>query len=272
ITVTQSLGFLTDNKTVKIHSVKVMAPYTVTANGKDKVIIQAQITDKHNNPVSKGVTVGWISDLGKLAAPLSMTNKQGIAEITLSSTQAGKAKVTAVLNNQQSVNADHIVTFTEGDISASLSTVAIFPDTIVAGANKATVTITLKDKEGNLLPNLANKITLTPQTNLQTTITPFKEKQKGIYQAQVSALKTGKTSLSAHVAPLAIKQSVSLTVLPNNTTAKVKNFTISNMQPHAGESITYKAYLVDNHDNPVGIGVPVAWSTNEGSQLETPLT
>lgn len=44
------------------------------------------------------------------------------------------------------------------------------------------------------------------------------------------------------------------------------------MQPHAGESITYKAYLVDNHDNPVGIGVPVAWSTNEGSQLETPLT
>ncbi len=272
ITVTQSLGFLTDNKTVKIHSVKVMAPYTVTANGKDKVIIQAQITDKHNNPVSKGVTVGWISDLGELAAPLSMTNKQGIAEITLSSTQAGKAKVTAVLNNQQSVNADHIVTFTEGDISASLSTVAIFPDTIVAGANKATVTITLKDKEGNLLPNLANKITLTPQANLQTTITPFKEKQKGIYQAQVSALKTGKTSLSAHVAPLAIKQSVSLTVLPNNTTAKVKNFTISNMQPHAGESITYKAYLVDNHDNPVGMGVPVAWSTNEGSQLETPLT
>ncbi|MEX5485622.1 Ig-like domain-containing protein [Proteus mirabilis] len=126
ITATQSLGFLTDNKTVKIHSVKVMAPYTVTANGKDKVIIQAQITDKHNNPVSKGVTVGWISDLGELAAPLSMTNKQGIAEITLSSTQAGKAKVTAVLNNQQSVNADHIVTFTEGDISASLSTVAIF--------------------------------------------------------------------------------------------------------------------------------------------------
>ena len=41
ITVTQSLGFLTDNKTVKIHSVKVMAPYTVTANGKDKVIIQS---------------------------------------------------------------------------------------------------------------------------------------------------------------------------------------------------------------------------------------
>ena len=49
---------------------------------KTKSLFKAQITDKHNNPVSKGVTVGWISDLGKLAAPLSMTNKQGIAEIT----------------------------------------------------------------------------------------------------------------------------------------------------------------------------------------------
>ncbi|WP_183141022.1 Ig-like domain-containing protein, partial [Pseudomonas aeruginosa] len=154
----------------------------------------------------------------------------------------------------------------------SLSTFAVFPDVIVAETGRANVTLTLKDDEGNPLSGFDNKIALTPSPSLQSTITPFKEGQKGVYHAQISALKTGMMSLSARVDNVDIKQTATLTVIPNSPSAKVKNFTISDTRPHAGDTITYKAYLIDNHDNPVGKGVPVTWTTNEGSQLEKPLT
>lgn len=272
ITATQPLGFLADQQTANIQSVTVIPPYNVAANGADNVTIRAQVTDKQGNTNIKDVTVGWITNLGTLSAPLSKTNDKGIAEITLSSRQSGNAQVTAMLDSQNAIDADHTITFNEGTISANLSTLTIFPDTIAVETGKATVTLTLKDKEGNLLSGLADKITLTPSLSLQSTISAFKEGQKGVYQAQISALKVGKMTLSAQVDSVDIKQQVSLTIIPNSPTAKVKDFTISDMRPHAGDTITYQAHIVDNHDNPVGVGVPVTWTTNEGSKLEKPLT
>ncbi|OAT25897.1 Ig-like domain-containing protein [Proteus myxofaciens] len=272
ITSTQPLGFLADKQTATIQSVTVISPYSVTANGNDKVTIKAQIADKQGNTNIRDVTVGWITDLGKLSAPLSKTNSNGIAEITVSSRQAGLAHITAMLDSHTAVDADHVITFVEGNISASLSTLAIFPNVIVAETGRANVTLTLKDDEGNPLSGFNNKITLTATPSLQNTITSFKEGQKGVYHAQISALKTGTMSLSARVDNVDIKQTTSLTVIPNSPSAKVKNFTISDTHPHAGDTITYTAYLIDNHDNPVGKGVPVTWSTNEGSQLQKPLT
>lgn len=269
---TQPLGFIADKQNAMINAVNVIAPFDVTANGTDKVIIRAKIVDKQGNSSMEGVAVGWLTSLGKLSLPISKTDKNGIAEITLSSTQAGIAQVTAMLDSQQSLDADHPINFNTDVISADKSQLSLIPNTIISETGQSQITLTLKDKYDNLLTGLKKKISINYSTDLTATTTAFNEISTGVYQAQISALKAGQTTISAKVNSVTLTQTATLTVLPNNQTAKVDRFVISDTQPHAGDTIIYSAYISDKHDNPVNSGVSVTWVTNKDSLLAKPLT
>lgn len=269
---THPLGFIADKQNVIINAVNVIAPFDVTANGADNVVIRAKIIDKQGNSNIEGVAVGWLTSLGKLSLPISKTDKNGIAEITLSSTQAGIAQVTAMLDSQQSLDADHPINFNTDVISADKSQLSLIPNTIISETGQSQITLTLKDKYDHLLTGLESKISVNYSTDLTTTTTAFNEISTGVYQAQVSALKAGQTTIRAKVNSVTLTQSVRLTVLPNSQTAKVDRFVISNTQPHAGDSITYHAYISDKNDNPVNSGVSVTWTTDKDSLLAKPLT
>ncbi|MCT8230982.1 Ig-like domain-containing protein [Proteus terrae] len=269
---TQPLGFIADKQNAMINAVNVIAPFDVTANGTDKVIIRAKIVDKQGNPSMEGIAVGWLTSLGKLSLPISKTDKNGIAEITLSSTQAGAAQVTAMLDSQQSLDADHLINFNTDVVSADKSQLSLIPNTIISEIGRSQITLTLKDKYDNLLTGLENQINVNYTADLTTTTTAFNEISTGVYQAQVSALKAGQTTISTKINSVALKQTAQLTVLPNNQTAKVDKFVISNTQPHAGDTITYHAYISDKNDNPVNSGVSVTWTTDKESLLAKPLT
>ncbi|ODQ06206.1 Ig-like domain-containing protein [Shigella sp. FC1655] len=269
---THPLGFIADKQNVRINAVNVIAPFDVTANGTDSVVIRAEIVDKQGNSNVKGVDVGWLTSLGKLSLPISKTDKNGIAEITLSSTQAGTAQVTAMLDSQQSLDADHPINFNTDVISADKSQLSLTPSTIISEIGHSRITLTLKDKYANLLTGLEKKISVSYGTDLTATTTAFNEISTGVYQAQVSALKAGQTTISAKVNSVTLTQTATLTVLPNNQTAKVDRFVISNSHPHAGDTISYSAYISDKHDNPVNSGVDVTWITDKDSLLAKPLT
>lgn len=269
---TQPLGFIADKQNAMINAVNVVAPFDVTANGTDNVVIRAKIVDKQGNPSMEGIAVGWLTSLGQLSQPISKTNKNGIAEITLRSTHAGVAQVTAMLDSQQSLDADHVINFHTDVISADKSQLSVIPNTIISEVGKSQITLTLKDKNENLLTGLASKIQINYSTDLTVTTTAFNEISTGVYQAQVSALKAGQTTISAKVDSVTLTQTALLTVLPNSQTAKVDKFVISNTQPHAGDTITYHAYISDKNDNPVNSGVSVTWTTDKDSLLAKPLT
>lgn len=272
VKLTQPLGFIADKQNAMINAVNVIAPFDVTANGTDKVIIRAKVVDKQGNPSMEGIAVGWLTSLGKLSLPISKTDKNGIAEITLSSTQAGVAQVTAMLDSQQSLDADHLINFNTDVISADKSQLSLIPNTIISETDRSQITLTLKDKYDNLLTGLKDKISVNYSTDLTATTTAFNEISTGVYQAQVSALKAGQTTISTKINSVTLKQTALLTVLPNNQTAKVDKFVISNTQPHAGDTITYHAYLSDKNDNPLNSGVSVTWTTDKDSLLAKPLT
>ena len=269
---TQPLGFIPDKQNAIINAVNVIAPFDVTANGTDQVIIRAKIVDKQGNPSMEGIAVGWLTSLGRLSLPISKTDKNGIAEITLSSTQAGTAQVTAMLDSQQSLDADHLINFNTDVVSADKSQLSLIPDTIISETGRSQITVTLKDKYDNLLTGLNNKISVSYNTDLTATTTTFNEISTGVYQAQISALKTGQTTISAKINSVTLTQTALLTVLPNNQTAKVDKFVISDTQPHAGDTITYHAYISDKNDNPVNSGVSVTWTADKESLLNRPLT
>lgn len=269
---TQPLGFIADKQNAIINEVNVIAPFDVTANGKDKVVIRAKIVDKQGNSNMEGIAVGWLTSLGKLSLPISKTDKNGIAEITLSSTQAGIAQVTAMLDSQQSLDADHLINFNTDVISADKSQLSLIPNTIISETGHSQITLTLKDKYDNLLTGLENNISVNYSTDLTATTTAFNEISTGVYQAQVSALKAGQTTISAKVNSVTLTQTARLTVMPNNQTAKVDKFVISNTQPNAGDTIIYHAYISDKNNNPVNSGVSVTWTTDKDSLLAKPLT
>ncbi len=269
---TQPLGFIPDKQNAIINAVNVIAPFDVTANGTDQVIIRAKIVDKQGNPSMEGIAVGWLTSLGRLSLPISKTDKNGIAEITLSSTQAGTAQVTAMLDSQQSLDADHLINFNTDVVSADKSQLSLIPNTIISETGRSQITLTLKDKYDNLLTGLNNKISVSYNTDLTATTTAFNEISTGVYQAQVSALKAGQTTISANVNSVTLTQTALLTVLPNSQTAKVDKFVISDTQPHAGDTITYHAYISDKNDNPVNSGVSVTWTADKESLLNRPLT
>lgn len=255
---TQQLGFVADKQNAIISAVNVTPPFDVTANGTDKVTISAKIVDKQGNPSMEGIAVGWLTSLGQLSLPISKTDKNGIAEITLSSTQAGVAQVTAMLDSQQSLDADHVINFNTDVISAATSQLLLIPSTIISEVDQSQITITLKDKYGNLLTGLASHITIDYSTDLTATTTVFNEISTGVYRAKISALKAGKTVLSAKVDSVTLTQTALLTVLPNSRTAKVDKFVISDTHPHAGDTITYQAFIIDKQGNKVNSDVSVA--------------
>lgn len=185
-TLAQPLGFIADKQNATINAVNVVAPFDVIANGTDKVVIRAKIVDKQGNPGMEGIAVGWITSLGRLSQPISKTNKNGIAEITLISTQAGSAQVTAMLDSQQSLDADHLINFNTDTISADKSQLSLIPNTIISEVEQSHITLTLKDKYDNLLTGLENKISVSYSTDLTATTTAFKEISTGFIKHKLA--------------------------------------------------------------------------------------
>lgn len=274
---TQPLGFIADKQNATIQSVNVIAPFSVTANGQDSVTIQAKIVDKQGNPSMEGITVGWLTTLGSLSLPISKTDKNGLATITLSSQQAGIAQVTALLDSQGSLVADHDITFTTDVISADNSTLTLSPSIIVAGdgtysRDNTLISVTLRDKQGNLLTGLKDKIKRQYSTALIFKEGAFSEISPGVYTAKISAQKAGTTTVSATVNSVTLKQTANLAVIADNASATVRDIVISNSTPKAGDTITYTAYIIDKYNNPINKDMPVTWTSDNVSTLSAALT
>lgn len=263
-----ALGFLANDTSALIDSVSIYGTDTVEANGIDEITIRARVKDKNGNSQMKGVAVGWQTTLGTLSSPLSKTDENGMAEIKLSSTQAGRADISAVLGGGQPVKADKSATFTTGAISSAKSSIRVTPGSIVAEAEHATAQVTLRDGEGNLLSGLAGEIKLQFDTDLSITYSAFQESSSGVYTTQLSGKKAGSTQVGVWVKGSDVRVFASLAITADNNTASVLGQIVASpTTATVGDSVTYTAQLVDKNGNPLGAGIPVTWSANAGSEL-----
>ncbi|MCU6172422.1 Ig-like domain-containing protein [Enterobacter bugandensis] len=268
-----SLGLLASQETAEIESVKLTGPDSVKANGSDTVTFQAQVKDEKGNSGVKGVAVGWDTTLGQLPSRLSHTDENGVATITLSSKQAGQAKVTAMLGGSAPVVADKLATFTAGDISAADSRLTVSPATVTAGMENTTVTVEARDVEGNPLSGFGPQISLHYSTDLDMSPASFAEVAPGQYKAAITGKRAGQTEISADINDTTVSNTVILTVREDNASAIVKgDISVTPSSAITGEYVTYAAVLTDKFGNPLGAGIPVTWSANDGSLPEAQVT
>lgn len=267
------MALLASQDSAQIDSVTLSGPDTARADGKETVTIRAQVKDENGNTKLKGVEVGWSTSLGTLSSSLSKTDGNGIAEMTLSSRAAGGAWVSAMLGGGASVQANKAVTFTAGDISADKSSLSISPSSIIAAKDSATLSVTARDAEGNLLLGLKDKINAGFTPDLKMTVSAFSEVSPGIYVASVSGKTAGTSQVSADVSGIRLNHTASITLQADNGTASVKgSISVIPASATVGDTITYAAVLTDINENALGAGIPVTWSANEGSSLSAQMT
>ncbi|MDE1497088.1 Ig-like domain-containing protein [Xenorhabdus bovienii] len=271
-----SLGFVANQTTAEIDTVTVLRTTALQADGLENVTIQAQVKDSNGNTALPGVYVGWQTSSGTLSSPLSPTNEKGIAEITLSSRQAGNARVTAVLGSGQKT-ADNPVTFIAGGVSGDKSSLEVSKSIAVTDEDIVQVKVIARDEHDNLLTGLQDKIAIRSTSDLQITDAPvFKEIEYGIYIADIKGKIAGDTQLIAEIGGTGVKQQAELTLTGNSKTAKPKDaenaIDVTSNKIIAGNSVTYSITLMDSNGNPLGKGIPVFWSADAASTLLQQMT
>ena len=190
-----------------------------------------------------------------------------MSHILTAGTEFEKFSVIPVARNTRLGSAD--ITITK-EYRSSLN---VMPTEIIAGKERATVRVIVRNANGDLQDGMEEKVKLSFSPNLSITSTNLVKVAEGVYEAQVSGKKTGITTISASVNGAPINEQMKLNIKPDKTSATIKgNISVTPTQAMVGETVTYMATLVDKNDNVLGEGIPVTWSTNSGSTLGATVT
>ncbi|MGJ7119363.1 inverse autotransporter beta domain-containing protein, partial [Morganella morganii] len=125
------------------------------ADGTSANRVQATVTDAYGNRIP-GYTVQFITDNNAQPSQSQLTtDSNGETLFDLTNTTAGKTRVTAQVNGK---TASVSVTFTAGSAAETTSSISTDKTTYVSGTDM-TVTVTLKDAQGNPVSGQASVLT-----------------------------------------------------------------------------------------------------------------
>ena len=130
------------------------SPGSVTADGVSTTTLTVTVEDAQGNLVpNAAVTLSGSGTANSFGTISGTTNANGVFTTTLASTLAQTETITAT---EGSVHESTSVTFNPGTPSATTSTLAASPGSVTAdGVSTTTLTVTVEDAQGNLVPNAA---------------------------------------------------------------------------------------------------------------------
>jgi adhesin/invasin len=160
------------------NSTLVANPNTLPANGTSTSIVTATIYDANGNLTSGGANVVLSTNLGTLSSVTDNGNGTYTAVFTASVT-TGTATISGTVNGQNLPTAT--VVMGAGIASTATTTIDASPTSIVAnGISTSTITVRLRDAEGNLLTTGGATIVLAASTG---TIGVVTDNNNGTYTA-----------------------------------------------------------------------------------------
>src|SRR3989442_1585812 len=148
------------------------APPTITA-GAGSSTITVTVRDADGNPIQGATVTLAVSPAtgSTLTQPVGTTSAAGQITGTLSSTAAGTKTLTATVNGTLTVTQTATVTVNPAGASASQSLVAASPGMITAssGSSASTITVTVKDPNGNPVSGATVTLAASPVTGITLT-------------------------------------------------------------------------------------------------------
>ncbi|MFF1574587.1 Ig-like domain-containing protein [Leifsonia sp. NPDC058292] len=240
----------------------------IAADGVQKHTVTATVNDAAGNPI-QGVAVSFGAPSGTLSAGSAVTNASGVATTQISSTVAGTVPVTATVNGNTLNPASVDANFIAGAPSAEASTVTIDAGPKVAnGQDKYTVTATIKDANGNVIPNAS--VAFTASTDAALSATSASTDNNGAAKITVTSTKAGAHSIAASVGGLALTGSpVTASFVAGPADASKSKLAIDNTSAVTADGIAahlVTATIVDAFLNPVS-GASVSFTAASGATL-----
>ncbi|MBX9495841.1 Ig-like domain-containing protein [Yersinia enterocolitica] len=262
---TQKLTLQADNKTATLKTVTSNIK-TAKADGMDGITYTATVIDAQGNASLANVSVGWRTNLGELVA-MSKTNASGMATVTLTSKQAGKATVTAIVSSSSQMDALP-VTFTAGGIVIAQSSASVSAANLVADSTTTTLTVKVNDTNGNPLTGQSGKIKVTAANFPGLALpTQFTEGPNGVYTATISGTKAGEGEIVTTLDGAELAKQT-LKVIADVRTAKIAEVKpLQSGSIAVGDKVTYQATIKDANDNLLGKDIPVHWSVNRDTLM-----
>ncbi len=210
ITDTESVAFTVGAAAVGT-SLITASPSVITADGISTSTITVQLKDVNgNNLIVGGETVDLSTTAGSLSAITDNGNGTYSATLT-SSTSIETATITATLNSSPITNTGN-VNFTVSAASGSTSLISASPGSIIAdGISSSTITVQLKDSNGNNLSAGGDVVVLTTNAGSLSAVI---DNGDGTYSATLTSgtsMTTASITGSVNSASITDTESVSFT-------------------------------------------------------------
>ena len=248
----------------------VAAPDSISTDGAASTIT-VTARDAFGNVVAGASVVLAATGAGNtLTQPAAVTDANGVATGSLTSTTVGSKVVTATVAGAALAPSDTVVVV-PGAISAATSTVAAAPATIAADGGASTVTVTARDANGNPIPGVTVVLAATGAGNTITqpaTVTDA----NGVTTGSLSSTAAGAKVVSATIGGVGVTQTDTVTVTAGNVSAALS--TVVGAQPTsvAGAAATTVTVTArDASGNPVAGVVVTLAATGAGNTLTQPV-
>ncbi|QKH39201.1 Ig-like domain-containing protein [Achromobacter pestifer] len=241
---------------------------TGVADGSGTVTFTAAVRNQFNDPVGAGVTVHWTTTGGTLAAPTSMTNAAGVANIVLTApTVAGEVLVSAKAGANDQNNNFAVVTFKNGASSHRVGSSSASKTRVVAnGRDSVIFTAMVVDGNGN--PG-GEGHTVNWSTDLGTLDgATSKTNASGAATAVLTAgTAAGPASVTAKVGAGDAGATVRVTLMADPSSPRVTSLTASKTSGRADgtDTLTLTATVKDVNGNLEDEGIVVNWKTDRGA-------
>ena len=235
------------------------------ANGVGTNIVKATVTDANGNAVPD-VTVNFSATNSANIAATGKTGPDGTVTMTLTSTTSGASTVTASVNGStRSVT----VTFKVGVASATKSTLTINPTSIVAdNAVTSTLTLTLKDANGNLIDNATVAFASTGVTGV--TLSNASDTGNGVYTATLKGSVAGTATVGVSVNGVELTgRTADVALTPGAASAATSTLVASKagIKADGTETSALTLTLKDVNSNPINDATVVFTTNLSGSTV-----
>ncbi|MHA6306824.1 Ig-like domain-containing protein [Hafnia paralvei] len=155
--------FVGDSGSAKVSALTVTSG--AVANGTATNQATATVVDANGNPLS-GVEVTWSQDGSAQLGTSPKTDANGQATVTFTDTKAQTVNITATVNNSSLSKPSTFIV----DITAAVVVLNVRSSAVSDGNASVQVTATVKDKDGNALPNFTLNWSVTdPYSNISST-------------------------------------------------------------------------------------------------------
>ena len=278
ITQTASVTFTVGAISPSISTV-IAAPTSVSADGVAVSTVTITVRDSGGNPVP-GIPVGLTATgTGNVVTQPAVTNASGVTTGTIASTRAETKTVTATADPTGAavaITQQPTITFLPGAVSP-LSTISAAPLTLAAnGTAVSTITVTVRDANGNPVPGrtVALAATGTGNTLTQPTgVTSATGVATGTLASTVAATKIVTAIVDPGAGQVALTGMAAIVFQAGTASGTTTTLTVSPPSATANGTsvVTVTVTVRDGSGNPLGGRAVALSATGTGNTLTQPV-